>query len=111
MAGILPAARPLQRHHPHPEHGLAAYVDVVLADEAERAVVADSEDRQPGGKGPDRVAVSHGHRTIVLSNEHAPTRIDVKRAGMDGARLDVLDRRWLAGRLVDRVDDDAVLAA
>src|SRR5215475_2886995 len=101
----------LQLHHAHPEHGLAADVDVVLAYEGELAVVADAEDRQTGGDGPDRVAVSHVHRKIVLGHEHASTWIDVKRARMDGARLDVLDRSRLAGRLVDRVHHDAVLAA
>src|SRR6185436_2279274 len=77
----------LQLHHPHPEHGLAGDVNVVLADEGERAVVADAEHRQSGREGPDRVAVSHVHREIVLGHEHASTRIDVKRARMDGARL------------------------
>src|SRR5205814_338561 len=101
----------LQLNHPHPEHGLAGHVDIVLAYEGELAVVADAEDRQTGRDGPDRVAVSHVHREIVLGHEHASTRIDVKRARMDGARLDVLYRRWLAGGLVDRVHRDAVLAA
>src|SRR5262245_26866761 len=101
----------LQLNHAHPEHGLAANVDVVLACEGELAIVADAEDRQTGWDGPDRVAVSHVHRKIVLGHEHAPTWIDVKRARMDGARLDVLDRSRLAGGLVDRVHHDAVLAA
>src|SRR5215475_8049303 len=101
----------LQLHHAHPEHGLAADVDVVLAYEGELAVVADAEDRQTGWDGPDRVAVSHIHRKIVLGHEHASTRIDVKRPRMDGAGLDVLDRGRLAGGLVDRVHHDAVLAA
>src|SRR5712691_3407742 len=39
---------PLQLDHPHPEYGLAADVDVVLADERELAVVADAEHRQSG---------------------------------------------------------------
>src|SRR6266705_2984999 len=84
----------LQLDHPHPKHGLAADVDVVLAYESELA----------------GVAVSHVHRKIVLGHEHASTRIDVKRARMDGARLDVLYRSWLAGGLVDRVRHDTVLA-
>src|SRR5207302_2607374 len=103
--------RSLQLHHPHPEHGLATDIDVVLAYEGELAVVADAEDRQTGRDGPDRVAVSHVHWKIVLGHEHASTRIDVERAWMDGAGLDVLDRARLAGGLIDRVDDDAVLAA
>src|SRR5438034_5971492 len=100
----------LQLHHPHPEHGLAGHVDIVLADEGELAVVAHAEHRQTGRDGPDRVAVSHVDRKIVLGHEHASTRIDVKRARMDGARLDVLDRRWFAGGLVDRVHHDTLLA-
>src|SRR5882724_8003232 len=91
----------LQLDHAHPEHGLAADVDVVLAYEGELAVVADAEDGQTGWDVPDRVAVSHVHRKIVLGHEHASTRIEVKRARMDGARLDVLDRGRLAGGLVD----------
>src|SRR5437762_8186057 len=106
-----PVVRPLELDHSHPEHRLAADVDVVLACEGELAVVADAEDRQTGWNRPDRVAISHVHWKIMLGHEHAPARIDVKRARMDGARLDVLDRGRLAGRLIDRVHHDAVLAA
>src|SRR5439155_894378 len=91
----------LQLHHAHPEHGLAADVDVVLAREGKLAVVADAENRQTGWDGPDRVAVSHVHRKIMLGHQQASTWMDMKRARMDGAGLDVLDRRRLAGGLVD----------
>src|SRR5207245_626395 len=101
----------LQLHHAHPEHAFATDVDVVLAYECELAVVPDAEDRQTGRDGPDRVAVSHVHWKIVLGHEHASTWIDVERARMDGAGLDVLDRRRLAGGLVDGVHHNAVLAA
>src|SRR5437762_7020166 len=101
----------LELHHAHPEHGLAVDVDVVLAYEGELAIVADAENRQTGWDGPDRVAVSHGRRKIVLGHQQASTWIDVKRARMDGTGLDVLDRGRLAGGLVDRVHHDAVLAA
>src|SRR5881628_1822058 len=89
-------ASTLQLHHAHPEHGLATDVDVVLAYEGELAVVADAEDRQTGRDGPDRVAVSHVHRKIVLGHQYASTWIDVERAWMDGTGLDVLDRDRLA---------------
>src|SRR5262249_46301210 len=105
------AVRPLQLDHAHPEHGLSADVDLVLAYEGELAVVADTQDRQTGRDGADRVAVSHVHRKIVLGHEHASAWVDVERARVDGAGLDVLDRARLAGGLIDRVDDDAVLAA
>src|SRR5215831_8672447 len=105
------AAKKLQLNHPHPEHRRAADLDVVLSHEGELAVVANAEDRQTGRDGPDRVAVSHIHGKIVLGHQHAATRIDVKRARMDGTRLDVLDRRRLAAGLIDRVHHDAVLAA
>src|SRR5262249_32033652 len=105
------AVRPLQLDHAHPEHGLSADVDVVLAYEGELAVVADTQDRQTGRDRADRVAVSHVHRKIVLGHEHASAWVDVERARVDGAGLDVLDRARLAGGLIDRVDDDAVLAA
>src|ERR1700747_934730 len=98
-------------HHAHPEHGRAPDVDVVLAYEGELAVVANAEDRQTGRDGPDRVAVSHVHRKIVLGHEHAPTWIDVERPRMDRTGLDVLDRARLARGLIDRVHHDAVLAA
>src|SRR5580765_4596436 len=90
----------LQLDHTHPEHGLAADVDVVLAYEGELAVVADAEDRQTGRHGPDCVAVSHVHWKIVLGHEHPSTWIDVERAWVDGSGLDVLDRARLAGRLI-----------
>jgi hypothetical protein len=61
--------------------------------------------------GHDPVIVLHVDRKIVLGHEHASTWIDVERAWMDGSGLDVLDRARLAGRLIDRVDDDTVLAA
>src|SRR4030095_16357280 len=73
---------------------LMGFVDVVLADDGELCVVADAEDRQIGWEGRDRV--SHVRGKIVLGHEHASTWIDVKRARMDGARLDVLDRGRLA---------------
>src|SRR5262245_58721444 len=91
------AGRPLQLDHAHPEHGLSADVDVVLAYEGELAIVADTQDRQTGRDGADRVAVSHVHRKIVLGHEHASAWVDVERARVDGAGLDVLDRARLAG--------------
>src|SRR5206468_1089989 len=93
-----PRALPLD--HTHPEHGLAADVDVVLAYEGELAIVADAEDRQTGRECTDRVAVPHVHWKIVLGHEHASAWIDVERAWMDGAGLGVLDRARLAGRLI-----------
>src|SRR5206468_9561058 len=45
--------RSLLLNHAHPEHDLAADVDVVLVYESELAVVADTEDRQTGRDGPD----------------------------------------------------------
>src|SRR5262245_22059113 len=109
--GIGIAANKLQLNHTHPEHRRAADVDVVLAHEGELAVVANAEDRQTGRDGPDRIAVSHIDRKIVLGHEHPSTRIDVKRAWMDCPGLDVLDGGRLPGGLVDRIYHDAVLAA
>ena len=107
------AARPgalhlLQRNHTHPEHSLVADVDIVFAREGQLAVIADAEQREAGRYCPDRIAVPHIHRQIVLRDQNAAARVDVKGAGVDLLRLDVLDRSWLAGGLIDRIHDDAV---
>jgi hypothetical protein len=99
---------PLQRHHPHPEHHLVADVDVVFAHEGQLAVAADAKHRQAGRYCLYRIAVPHIHRQIVLRDQNAAARIYVKGAGVDLLRLDVLDRSWLAGGLIDRIHDDAV---
>src|SRR6516165_2958025 len=102
---------PLQRHHPHPEHHLVADVDVVFTHEGQLAVVADTKHRQAGGYCLYRIAVPHIHRQIVLRDQNAAARVDVKGAGVDLLRLDVLDRSRLAGGLIDRIHDDAVFTA
>src|SRR6516162_3042160 len=102
---------PLQRHHPHPEHHLVADVDVVFTHEGQLAVVADTKHRQAGGYWRCRIAVPHIHWQIVLRDQNAAARVDVKGAGVDLLRLDVLDRSWLAGGLIDRIHDDAVFTA
>ena len=79
---------PLQRHHPHPEHHLVADVDVVFTHEGQLAVVADTKHRQAGGYCPYRIAVPHIHRQIVLRDQNAAARVDVKGAGVDLLRLD-----------------------
>jgi len=87
----------LQRHHPHPEHHLVADVDVVFAHEGQLAVVADAKHRQAGGYCLHRIAVPHVHRQVVLRDQKAAARVDVKGARVDLLRLDVLDRSRLAG--------------
>ncbi len=74
-------------------------------------LIADTEHRQAGGDRFYRMAVSNLHRQIVLGNEHAPARVDVEGARVDILGLDVLDRFWLAGGLIDGEHDDAVFAA
>ena len=82
----------LQRHHPHPEHGLVANLDIILTGERQRAVLAHAEDGQTGGKGLDRVTLPYLHGQIVLRDQQAATGIQMKRTRMDGPRVDVLDR-------------------
>src|SRR5690349_19904020 len=101
----------LERHHAHPEHNFAADIDVVLAHEGELAVISDAKHGKAGSYSANLVAFAHVHRQVVLHYHHAPTRIDVKRARMDTTRFDVLNGIRLAGRRVDRVNDDAVFAA
>src|SRR5262245_60082561 len=74
------ARRCLWLDHAHPEHGLAADVHVVLADKRQPAVFTDPEDREAGGEGPDRVAVPHVDREVVLGHEQAAAGVDVERA-------------------------------
>src|SRR5205814_3063509 len=78
---------------------------------AELAVVADAEHRKPGGYRLDRVALPDIERQIVLRHQQTPARVDVESARVDLLGIGVLDRLRLAGRLIDRVDHDAVLAA
>src|SRR5260221_10115103 len=101
----------LQRHHPHPEHGFVADLDIVFAGEGQLAVGAHAEHREAGGYRLYRIAVAHVYRQIVFGDQEPSGRIDVKGARVDPAGFDVLDRRRLAGRLIDPVDDDAVFAA
>jgi len=100
----------LQRHHTHPEHGFVADIDVVFAHECQLAIIADAEHRQACGYCLYRVTITHIDRKIVLRDQQAATRVDVKGARVDLLGLDVLDQGRLAGRLVDRISDDAVFA-
>ena len=77
-------------------------IDIVLAHESEFAVIADAEYRETGRRHSYRIAFSHVHPPIVLSDQHASAGIDVKSTRMDGARFDVLDR-LLAGRPIGRI--------
>src|ERR1700731_1334285 len=67
----------LQRHHAHPEHGLVANVDIVLARETQLAVIADAEHRQTGGYCLHRIAIFHIHRQVVLRDQQASAWVDV----------------------------------
>jgi hypothetical protein len=101
----------LQGHHPHPEHGFVADVDIVLAYESQLAVIAHAQHREAGGYCLDRIAVPHIHRQVVLRDQQASARVDVKSARVYFLGLDMLDRGRLAGGLVDRVNHDAVFTA
>src|SRR6201984_1127018 len=105
---LAPSTSPLQRHHPHPEHGFVADVDIVLAHERQLAVIADAEHREASRHCRYRIALPHIDRQVMLRNQHAPAWINVKRARVYLLGLDVLYRRRLAGGLIDRVHDDAV---
>src|SRR3954467_3612188 len=100
-----------ERDHAHPEHQGLADIDVVLARELELAVGADAENGQPRLHRAHLVAIAHVDRQVMLRDQQAAARVDMEGARMDAARLDVLDRLRLAGALIDRIDDDAVLAA
>src|SRR5260370_30856165 len=97
-----------QRHHPHPEHGFVADVDIVLAHECQLAVTADAEYREASRYRRYRIAFPHIDRQVMLRNQHPPAWVNVKRARVELLRLDLLYRRLLAGGLIDRVYDDAV---
>ena len=71
----------LQRDHPHPEHCLISYIDVVFAHEGQLAVIAEAENREAGGYCLYRIAVSDIYRQIVLRDQQAPARVDVKVRG------------------------------
>ena len=73
----------LQRDHPHPEHRLISDIDVVFAHEGQLAVIAEAENREAGGYCLYRIAVPHIHRQIVLRDQNAAARVDVKGARMD----------------------------
>lgn len=76
---MLPAGRArLQRHHPHPEHGPIANINIVLARERERAVIANTEHRQARGYWPYRIAIPQMHPQIVLRHQQVPARVNVK---------------------------------
>ena len=104
-------SRRLQRHHSHPEHGPVADIDIVRAHEDQLAVIAHPKHRQAGGDCLNRITVPYIYRQIVLADQQASARVDMKCTRVYLLRLDVLDRRRLAGGLIDRIDDDAVFTA
>src|SRR6266849_4835379 len=53
----------------------------------------------------------HIHRQVVLRDQQAPARVDVEGARVYLLGLDMLDRRRLAGGLIDRIHHDAVFTA
>lgn len=73
-------------------------------------VVVHVKHREPGGNGADVIAFTDVHRLVVLTTISRPDGWIWKVRGMDGL-LDVLDRGRFASRLIDRIHDDAVLAA
>ena len=99
---------PLQRHYSHPEHGFVADIDIVLAHERQLAVIADAENRQASGEGLYCVAIPHIDRQIVLGDQQASGRVNMKGAWVYLLGLDVLDWCRLAGGLIDRIRDNAV---
>jgi hypothetical protein len=65
-------------------------------DERQLAVIAGTENRQASGEGLYCVAIPHIDRQIVLSNQQASGRVDMKGAWVYLLGLDVLDWRRLA---------------
>src|SRR5262249_14522595 len=57
------------------------------------------------------IALTNIDREIMLGDEKASARVDVERARVDFVGIGVLDRLRLAGRLIDCIGDDTVLAA
>jgi len=55
-----------QRHHPHPEHGFVADINIVLARERQLAVIADAEHREASWLYPIHV---YGRTYIVSTDE------------------------------------------
>src|SRR5438552_13239754 len=100
-----------QWHHSHPEHRLVADSDIVFAGESQLAVVAHAKHRQTCGYHLYGVPVPHVDWQVMLCDEQPSARVDMKSARVDLLGFDVLDRCRLAGRLIDRIHNDAILAA
>src|ERR1700731_1879481 len=97
-----------QRDHPGPELLLlCGGVEVVVANEFELAVAADTEHADGGGEGG---AVAHRHRPDRRGDEDPPTGIDPESAQIIRVSVNVLKQRRLAGGWVDGEGRDRVLA-
>src|SRR5260370_4523047 len=92
----------LERHHPHPEHGFVADVDIVLAHETQFAVGPDAQHREASRYGLYRIAVPHIDRQIMFGDQPLSSLVCGSLARLDPLRLDMLDRGRFAGVVIDR---------
>ena len=98
-----------QRCKPHPVVAVA-HGDVVFTHKFKFPIAAYPEYGQVGQNEVRSFSNPHGELSYVISNEHFTARIEGDRARVQPVRIDAPDFGGLAGGLVYREYDDAVLS-
>ena len=99
-------------NHSQPEELAGAHLDVVLAQEAKRAVIGDAEQRKAARPVPRSAGSIRCRRAHGMSRDEEPTaRIDVKGAAVDAGGIDRLNPHRFAAPRIDRKHRDRILTA
>jgi len=94
-------------NHSQPEELAGAHLDVVLAQEAKRAVIGDAEQRKAARPVPRSAGSIRCRRAHGMSRDEEPTaRIDVKGAAVDAGGIDRLNPHRFAAPRIDRKHRD-----
>jgi hypothetical protein len=89
--------------HSHPEELAGAHLDLVLAQEAESAVIGEAEQRKAARSVPRFAGSTRCRRAYGMSRDEEPTaRIDVKGAAVDAGGIERLNSHRFAAPRIDR---------
>src|SRR6266403_1242963 len=101
-----------QQDDPHPEQRLAATrLNVIFVCEIELPIVSHSKGDQTCRHSPYVGSIAHQEWHLVTRDQNPPARVEGKRARAHPSRIDFLNQRRLAGRLIDRKDSYGVFSA